>query len=159
MVYGTPDPFRASSAGRQSGRPVAHALLIVSEMTSPKRPHRILLADEDESVLVGLGDYFSWLGFQVDMASTVEEAQSLLRLRDYSAVVADLRLAGTSARPGCQISRMARALSERTRIVLLSASPLLDVDARRHGADLVLQKPRPLAEVAWSLISLLEGTA
>ena len=127
-------------------------------MPTLHRSHRILLVDEELDLLLAAGNYFSWLGFEVDMASSLEEAQALLRCRTYGAVVADVRLAGSDARPGLQMTRMARAISSSTRIVLLSAGPIPERDVRRQGADVVLPKPKPLPEVADCLISLLQGT-
>ena len=123
------------------------------------KPHRLLLVDDQQAVLFAMGDYLSWAGFQVDMASALEEAQALLNGRKYAAVVADLRLVGNDPRPGLEVIRTARNLSNKTRIVLLSGAPVDEATARRCGADAVLQKPKPLQEVADCLISLLEGEA
>ena len=121
------------------------------------KPHRLLLVDDQQAVLFAMGDYLSWAGFQVDMASALEEAQALLNGRSYAAVVADLRLVGDDPRPGLEVIATARALSAKTRIVLMSADQVDEAAARRHGADVVLQKPKPLQEVADCLITLLEG--
>jgi len=137
---------------------LARRLLNTSLMRPSDHQRRILLVDDQLAILVAMGEHFSWLGFQVDMATSIEEAQALLRARCYAAVVADSRLAVSDAHPGLQFIRMARALSGKTRIILLSAAAPLDNDARSRGADMVLRKWRPLPEVAECLISLLEGS-
>src|SRR6185503_3990860 len=111
-------------------------------------PHRLLIVDDQQAVLFAMGDYLSWTGFQVDMASAPEEAHALLAGRKYSAVVADLKLVGNDIQSGFQVVEAARALSRKTRIVILSSEQVDEAEARSRGADVVLQKPKPMQEVA-----------
>jgi two-component system OmpR family response regulator len=127
-------------------------------MKQLRKPHRLLLVDDQQAGLFAMGDYLAWTGFQVDMASALDEAQALLAGRTYAAVVADLNLVGDDAGSGLEVIATARANSSKTRIVLMSASFVDPEDPLRHGADLVLQKPQPLQRVADCLIHLLEGT-
>jgi DNA-binding response OmpR family regulator len=127
-------------------------------MQRPKSAHRLLLVDDEETILFAMGDYLSHLGFKVDMASEREEAEALLANVAYAAVVADLRLFGSGSNDGLHVIAAARERSLKTRIVLLSAFAHADIeaDARRQGADRVLRKPKPLSEVAACLLDLLE---
>lgn len=127
-------------------------------MIRPTQPWKLLLVDDEETILFALGDYLQRLGFAVDLASEREEAEALLANLSYAAVVADLRLFGSDSRDGLFVIAAARERSLKTRIVLLSAfaDPEVEIEAVRHGADLVLRKPRPLPQIAECLIGLLE---
>ena len=62
-------------------------------------------------------------------------------------------------REGLDLLPYVRSTSPSTRTLLLTAygSAELEVEARRRGADAVLRKPKPLAEIAQLLSALLEA--
>jgi len=118
---------------------------------------RILVVDDEATILFAMKEYFSDGGFAVDCASEREEAEALIANVLYAAVIADLRLLGSESGDGLDVVLAARERSADTRIVLLSAytTPEIETRARRHGADLVLRKPRPLQEIGHCVCSLL----
>jgi two-component system response regulator HydG len=123
--------------------------------------HRILIVDDSNSVRFALADYLRGLGHSVDCAVEREEAEALLVSRRYSLVVADLRLTAVHGVEGLELIDLAREVCPGTRSVLLTAyaSREIEREASRRGAAAVLQKPKPLAEVAQVLTALLEETA
>jgi len=116
---------------------------------------RILIVDDEAAIRFALVEYFRGSGWTVDSASEKEEAEALLACTPYTVVIADLRLTGTHGVEGLDIVQSSRHLSPETRVVLLTgnATPEIEVEARRLGADAFLQKPLPLAE----LEAIVEG--
>jgi CheY-like chemotaxis protein len=125
----------------------------------PRASGRVLVVDDEGTILFAVGEFLSRLGFEVHTASEREEAEALLAHVAYVGLIADLRLLGSDSREGLEVIAAARERSRDIRIILLSAftCPELELEARLRGADAVLRKPRPLAEVASCLIGLLEG--
>jgi DNA-binding response OmpR family regulator len=123
--------------------------------------HRLLIVDDEASILFAMREYFSALGYGVDCASCLDDAVALMRASHHDAVIADLRLSPTHAAEGLEVVRFIRARSPATRILLLTAygSPAIEEEGRRCGVDMLLQKPRPLPEVAAIVARLLAGSA
>jgi DNA-binding response OmpR family regulator len=118
---------------------------------------KLLLVDDEENVLVGMRRYFQATGFEVDCVRGPAEAEALLARGGYDAVVLDLCL--TAGRyDGLDVITSVRRISPSSRILVLTAygSTETQTEAARRGADLFLQKPRPLDEVAARLRSLLD---
>jgi len=110
----------------------------------------MLVADDERVITFALRSFFRGRGFEVDIATDVAAANSLLDLHEYDVVLADLRLAGTSGLEGLEVVGHARRRSPRTAIILLTAYDPADSGselANDAGVDIVLQKPKPLKEV------------
>lgn len=119
--------------------------------------HRILVVDDECTILFAMKQFLSRGGWVVDCAIEREEAEALIAIETYAAVIADLRLLGSDSGDGLDVVLAARERSRDTRIVLLSAytTPEIEQVARQRGADVVLRKPRPLREIAHCVASLL----
>jgi len=122
-------------------------------------PTRILVVDDEESILSALCDYLELRGYEVDRARSGEEAEACLARASHAALIADLRLAPSVERSGLEVVVTARRANPRIRTLLLTAyrSPEVEEQARQAGVDRVLVKPMPLTEVAGALGGLLEG--
>jgi two-component system, NtrC family, response regulator HydG len=120
-------------------------------------PHRLLIVDDEASILFAMREYFSALGYEVDCASGLDDAMTLMRTSRHDAVIADLRLGPIHTAEGLEIVRFIRARSPTTRILLLTAygSPEIEKEGQRCGVDFFLQKPKPLPEVAGIVARLL----
>ena len=94
--------------------------------------------------------YFQALGFQVDGAFELEEAQALLANYPYDLVIADLRLTGIGGVEGLQIVADVHQRCVNTHVVLLSAygTPEIEREALRRGAAAFLHKPQAMTEIA-----------
>jgi DNA-binding response OmpR family regulator len=120
---------------------------------------RVLVLDDEPTILLALQRYLTRLGMEVDCASEMEEAEALLVGRGgYHVIIADLALAGSAGMEGLEFVRFARLHSPLTRIVMLTAHGSSDVEleARRRGVDVFIRKPRPLAEIAAIVTQLME---
>ena len=125
----------------------AIGLVNVDEKT--KKPHRVLLVDDEEAVLDAAREYLTAYEFQVETATEREEAEALLARRQYDLLVADLRLTGIHGREGFELVRYVREQRPSCRVIVLTAhgSPELEREARRIGAHVFLEKPLPLSEL------------
>lgn len=118
---------------------------------------RILIVDDEETILVAMHDYFLALGYEVDCATDLAAAKALLQETAYPVVITDLRLGGSDNQDGLEIVRCAHGRHSSARIVLLTAygSPALTAEARRLGADTVLNKPMSLPKLAQFVTGLV----
>lgn len=107
---------------------------------------RLLVVDDEAAIRFALVEYFRGNGWNVDAAAEKEEAEALLACTTYAVVIADLRLTGIHGVEGLDIVQWSRHLRPETRVVLLTgnATPEIEAEARRRGADAFLQKPLPL---------------
>lgn len=122
---------------------------------------RLLIVDDEESIVFAMTRYFTARGFNVDAARELEEAQALLVNFQYAAVIADLRLTGVHGAEGLDIIDHVRQHCPATRTILLTAygSPELEDEARARGVDAVLRKPKPLPDLAQLVFSLIGSGA
>jgi two-component system response regulator FlrC len=129
--------------------------------TSPSPP-RLLLIDDEESILFAMWDFLTQLGYDVDQARNRREAENLLAAGEpYSLVIADLRLDVSDPRGGLRLLRRAREISPHTRTILLTAfgSPDVEAELAAVGADRLLSKPLPLDRIAREVDLLLSTGA
>jgi DNA-binding response OmpR family regulator len=119
---------------------------------------RLLIIDDEESIRFAVKRYFTRIGFDVDCASELEEAEALAAHTAYGVVIADLSLTDSGSSEGLEIIRFMRRSSPETRIILLTAhgSPGTEKEAYKRGADVFLHKPKPLPELALIVDQLLE---
>ena len=119
----------------------------------------MLIADDEGVITFALHAWFEQHGFAVETVSTPEEAMACIARSTFDVVIADLRLSGTEAMEGLEVIRAAREQSPRAVILLLTAYLLPEVveAAKAAGADVAVQKPRPLAEMTRTITALLES--
>jgi DNA-binding response OmpR family regulator len=120
----------------------------------------ILIVDDEELIVLAMRRYFEGIGFRVDAAYELEEAQALLANRAYDLVIADLRLTGIGGVEGLQIVSDVHQRCARTRVMLLSAfgTPEIERESYNRGADAFLHKPKAMMEIANVAMNLLEQT-
>lgn len=118
---------------------------------------RILLLDDEESIIVPVAAYFENLGWSVVAASEPEEAEALLDHDSFDLVILDLWVTpfGTE---GLEVLRAIRERGHRMPVIVLTgyASNAVEAEARRCGADAILKKPQPLADIAQLALLLTE---
>jgi len=121
---------------------------------------RILVVDDEEAILDAARDYLGAHGYAVDCAREREEAEALISANPpYDVVITDMRLTGTHGREGLELVSWLRERSPSSKAIILTAfaSPELEKECRRRGADGFLEKPVPLSELAATAARLLEG--
>lgn len=123
-----------------------------------REPKRVLIVDDEPTVLAAIAEYLTAYGFAVDGASEREEAEALLLTYLYDLVIADMRLTGIHGREGLEVLNFVRERQASTRVVLVTGfgSRELSEEARRRGADAFLEKPLPLSHLASVAFRLLD---
>ncbi|MBV9610784.1 MAG: response regulator [Acidobacteria bacterium] len=117
----------------------------------------ILIVDDEQFILVGLGDYFRSRAYTVDCAQDLEHAMRLLREVKYDLVISDIRL----TRFGGEGLRMVQYIKEHspsTATILLTGaarSADLETEAKASGVDLLLEKPFLLNKLGSAALELL----
>ena len=69
---------------------------------------RLLVVDDEETILFAIDRYFSHIGFIVDCARELEEAEALATCTAYDLVIADLSLSENGSTEGLEIIRYVR---------------------------------------------------
>ena len=131
---------------------------MLQQQEAVTRGERILIVDDEELIVLAMRRYFEGLGYRVDSAHELEEAQALLAHRSYDLVIADLRLTGIGGVEGLQIVADVHQRSANTRVMLLSAfgTPEIERESYNRGADAFLHKPKAMMEIARIARSLLD---
>jgi DNA-binding NtrC family response regulator len=121
---------------------------------------RILIVDDDDQLVNAYREYLSGLGYPVDSAGEIEEAQALLAHFPYSVVITDLRLSRLSF-GGLDLVKFIRDISLPTRVVVLTAYgwPELKAEAANQGVDAFLRKPMRLSDLGKTIEILSGGRA
>lgn len=103
-------------------------------------PSSVLIVDDEAGIRTALRANFSRNGWNVETATGVREATSLLENRDFQLVVSDMRMPDGD---GLEVMRSARKVSPSTAVILLTAFGSVPdaVHAMRNGAFDYLSKP------------------
>ncbi len=107
-------------------------------MTDTARP-KVLVVDDEPSVALLCRYVLEDAGYQVDTATTVDEALECLHAGPYDAYLIDLVMPNAG---GLEVIRAARATSPSTPLVVMTAEPEHLVP-KRSGMDYYLHKPFP----------------
>jgi two-component system response regulator HydG len=111
---------------------------------------RLLIVDDEHSILVGMKRYFRSRGYVVDCASEKEQAKDLVDRLSYACVVADLHLTEAHEADGLDVVAYVRTRCPGTPVIVLTAYGSLstEAEARRLGAATVLSKPQRMDRLA-----------
>ena len=117
----------------------------------------ILVVDDEEPILFAMKEYFEAQGYDVETANCLADAEALTGSKTFAVVIADLRLSPSGGREGLLLAEGVKKQRPETRVLLLTAyrSPETETEALRLGVEAVLDKPKPLAQIARIVASLL----
>jgi DNA-binding response OmpR family regulator len=117
-------------------RTLAEGLQLLADMT-------VLLVEDDPASLTAMREYFAATGHQVDCASSLSEAVSMLQNHRFELVITDLKLRPGPDTSGLEVVSAARQRDPDTRVIMLTAFGTAEVEAeaRRRGVDRMLAKP------------------
>jgi two-component system KDP operon response regulator KdpE len=107
---------------------------------------KVLLVDDDASIRRALRTTLSALGFEIEEASSGEQAVSFVRTERYDAVLLDINMPGMGGIAAC---RSLRQLAEGLPILMLTVRDSADdkIDALDAGADDYITKPFHVGEL------------
>lgn len=124
--------------------------------------NRILIVDDEKSILFALEKYFEQHGFAVDTAADANEALELIERNPYALAIIDIHLSGqTDLAEGLDIAAQLRDSSPDTAVILMTAlgTPETERRAAEIGAHSFLRKPTRLAHVADIAFGLIGAPA
>lgn len=132
---------------------------MASEPAAMDRSRRLLLVDDEPSVLVGVTRYLTAAGYDVDAVSERAAAEALLATRRYDVMVFDLGLTPGKGPDGLELVRLGRRSSPQAWILVLTAFGRegAEEEARARGANAFLQKPTGMAEILRNLRGRFAG--
>lgn len=120
---------------------------------------RLMIVDDEESIIFSVHDYFTENGWEVDCARALEEAQALATARHYDVVITDLHLTGIDGGEGLELVRFLHARGK-SKVIVFTAYGTAESEyvALQRGAHAFVQKTTPITEIAL-LVARLTGTA
>jgi DNA-binding response OmpR family regulator len=113
---------------------------------------RILLVDDEPSILATLGAILALHGYEVVTASSAKEGIDKLRNSVFELVITDLKM--EHSKSGYEVLTAAKLAQPCPILTILTASP----NAGRNGVDAVFEKPTDIREVLDRLKLLLSQT-
>lgn len=121
----------------------------MSEENRPAQPRRILIVDDEPTILLTVRRFLLRHGMVVSAARELEEAKALLLCGSFDVLIVDLRLSRLGGIEGLELLSFVQSLSPRTAVVILTAygSPEIEQEALQRGAARMLQKPIALQEL------------
>ena len=104
----------------------------------PHGRQRILIVDDDQSLLAAMTAAFTAAGRDVVASSTFEEARDRLRTETFDALLTDVRLGAFN---GLQLAVIARDVHPSMRILVFSGfdDPVLRAEAEQLGATYLVK--------------------
>ncbi len=118
-------------------------------------PAKILVVDDEPSILTLLQEALSQWGYQVTCASTVEEALVALGTELFDAALTDIRMPDTS---GLDLLREIKKQDESIEVIVMTGYPTITsaVEALKEGAYDYLSKPLILDELRHLMTRVME---
>ena len=125
---------------------------------SGRTAQRILVVDDEPSIVDAVATALRYEDYSVEEASTGREALSALAREDFDLVVLDWMLPDVE---GIEVGRRMRAQGFKTAILFLTAKDATEnkVEALRAGGDDYVTKPFSLAEVVARVQAILRRSA
>ena len=121
---------------------------LIREKTETAQPETqaLLIVDDEPIMRDSLRDWFSALGYNVDVSGDGEEALGLVREKKYNMLLLDLCLPGKN---GIEVFKEAKKLRQDMQGIIITAYPSADTatTAIREGIIEYLPKPLALSEL------------
>jgi two-component system, OmpR family, response regulator len=127
-------------------------------VSSAEAPHRILVVDDEPSIVDAVATALRYEGFEVDEAVNGRAALAAVARAEPDLVVLDWMLPDIE---GIEVGRRLRAQGFRTAVLFLTAKDATEnkVEALRAGGDDYVTKPFSLAEIVARVHAILRRTA
>ena len=116
---------------------------------------KVLLVDDEVTVLLTMKAVLEISGFDVDTAASALDAKRKLKLNEYQMVITDMRMESDVA--GREVIQAARTAPYHPAVALLTAFPLADEDWQDMGADKMLVKPMQTTVLLKQIEKLLDA--
>jgi DNA-binding response OmpR family regulator len=100
---------------------------------------RVLLVDDEMSILLVLKAVLEIAGFDVDTATSAFEGKRRIKQYEYEMIITDMRMESDAS--GAEVIAHARTAAYNPAVALLTAFPVSEEDWQGMGADTMLVKP------------------
>ena len=121
---------------------------------------RILIADDEKNILETLSDFMEGIGYDVDLAGSVDSALALIQANDYDILLTDKNMPDTDGgkEGGLSLLKYAREHSPLTEVIMITGYATVEsaVEAMKLGAFDYVMKPIPLFELKEKIDRVLE---
>jgi two-component system, NtrC family, response regulator PilR len=116
---------------------------------------RVLIVDDETSILMLLKEALTAWGYQVATASTATDALAVVRTQVFDAAITDIRMPDMS---GLELLKQLKAHDESIEVVIMTGYPTISsaVEALKEGAYDYLSKPLILDELKHLMQRLME---
>ncbi len=116
---------------------------------------RVLIVDDETSILMLLNEALTAWGYQVATASTATDALAVVRTQVFDAAITDIRMPDMS---GLELLKQLKAHDESIEVVIMTGYPTIAsaVEALKEGAYDYLSKPLILDELKHLMQRLME---
>jgi len=114
---------------------------------------RVLLVDDEVTVLLTMKAVLEISGFDVDTAASAREGKSKIKLREYQMIITDMRMESDAS--GREVIQAARNAPYHPAVALLTAFPVDTDEWQDMGADKMLVKPMQTAVLLSQIEKLL----
>jgi DNA-binding response OmpR family regulator len=114
---------------------------------------KILILDDDPTCASAMSHYFAVRGYDLEVASELEQAEALLLNGCFDAIITDIRLSSVQQAEGLLLLGFVRDLAVKTRVMVVTAYDVAEIrqEAFRLGAEQFFVKPVPLDQIAAAL--------
>ena len=121
---------------------------------------RILIADDEKSILDTLADFMKGTGYKVDLAESVDRALTLMQAVEYDILLTDKNMPDTGGQEegGMRLLRYAKEHSPATEVIMITGYATVEsaVEAMKLGAFDYITKPIPLEELRAKIDRIVE---
>jgi len=119
------------------------------------QPARVLIVDDERSILMLLQEALTQWGYQVTTANTAQEAVEALKTQVFDAALTDVRMPEMS---GLDLLREIKKRDESIEVVIMTGYPTISsaIEALKEGAYDYLSKPLILDELRMLMQRLME---
>ena len=114
---------------------------------------RILLVDDELTILLTLKAVLEISGFEVETAASAREGRARIKAHTYDMVITDMRMESESA--GLEVVQAAKRAPYHPAVAMLTAFPLPGSEWQDEGADKMLVKPMNTHDLLTQLEALL----
>lgn len=120
---------------------------------------RVLVLDDDVTILTLLGRYFESLGWQVEVREKADEGLELAQSKPFDVVLCDLHLGPGHEAEGLEVIARVHETHPETAVLLFTAALTEGVKlaATKAGAADVIPKPTPLAELRDAVLRAMKA--
>lgn len=115
---------------------------------------KILLVDDDEDLLLLMGEYLEAVGLEHDQAVSAKQARNRLKRSGYDMVVSDFNMPGES---GLDLLRYVSSMYPEIPFVLMTGCYDLRIkrESLRMGAHAYIQKPFYMNALSRTIVNLM----